>query len=164
VTLKNAMHTSILSTLVLVLAVSFAAFAEEIGSVDTAFKFLGPDDKIVVESFDDPDVDGVTCYLSRAKRGGVSGAMGLAEDTSDASLACRQTGKIVLPETIRNKGSKGRKVFRKRTSILFKTMQVVRFYDARRNVLVYLTYSDKLIDGSPKNSISCVPIRNREWE
>lgn len=158
------MKKSILTILVFLLAAASIVFAEQIGSVDTAFKFLGPDDKIVVESFDDPEVAGVTCYLSRAKRGGVSGAMGIAEDTSDASIACRQTGKIVLPEAIRNNGKKGRKVFKKRTSILFKTMQVVRFYDPKRNVLVYLTYSDKLIDGSPKNSISCVTIRNREWE
>jgi CreA protein len=155
---------NILILLAVALAATSIALAQQIGSVDTSFKFLGPDDKIVVESFDDPEVAGVTCYLSRAKKGGVSGAMGLAEDTSDASLACRQTGKIVLPEAIRNNGHKGRKVFRKRTSILFKTMQVVRFYDPQHNVLVYLTYSDKLIDGSPKNSISCVTIRNKEWE
>ncbi len=138
--------------------------AEQIGSVDTVFKFLGPDDKIVVESFDDPEVAGVTCYLSRAKKGGVSGAIGVAEDTSDASIACRQTGRIVLTEKIRNGKQKGRQVFKKRTSILFKTMQVIRFYDQKKNVLVYLSYSDKLVDGSPKNSISCVPIRNKYWE
>jgi CreA protein len=156
------MKKTFLCILTCVLATGSIVLAEQIGSVDTAFKFLGPDDKIVVESFDDPEVDGVTCYLSRAKRGGVSGALGVAEDTSDASISCRQTGPVTLPEEVRNTDTKGRKVFKKRTSILFKTMQVIRFYDHKRNVLIYLTYSDKLIDGSPKNAISCVPIR--KWE
>lgn len=128
--------------------------AEEIGSVSTVFKMLGPNDKIVVEAFDDPKVDGVTCYLSRAKRGGVSGGLGLAEDTSDASIACRQ----VAPLKFKAKFKDGEEVFKKDTSLLFKSMQVVRFFDARRNVLVYLVYSDRIIEGSPKNSISVVPV------
>ena len=158
------MKTRILAILLFLAATCSIVFAEQIGSVDTVFKFLGPDDKIVVESFDDPEVAGVTCYLSRAKKGGVSGAIGVAEDTSDASISCRQTGKIILTDNIRNGKKKGRQVFKKRTSILFKTMQVIRFYDQKKNVLVYLSYSDKLVDGSPKNSISCVPITNRNWE
>jgi len=141
-----------------------AGQAEEIGSVNTTFKVLGANDKIVIEAFDDPDFDGSTCYLSRAKRGGISGSLGLATDTSDASLACRQTGKIVLPEDILSGKRDGEQVFRKSTSILFKKLQVVRFYDPKRHVLVYLTYSDKLVDGSPKNSLSCVPIRNEQWK
>ena len=128
--------------------------AEEIGSVSTVFKLLGPNDKIIIEAFDDPKIDGVTCHLSRAKKGGVSGAVGLATDSSDAAIACRQVG----PITIREELEDGESVFNKRTSILFKTMQVVRFLDQKRNVLIYLVYSDKLIDGSPKNSISTVPI------
>jgi len=139
------------------LAILFAAgtvSAEEIGSVSTVFKLLGPNDKIVIEAFDDPKVDGVTCHLSRAKKGGVSGAVGLATDTSDAAIACRQVGPITIKEELED----GEPVFNKRTSVLFKTMQVVRFLDKKRNVLVYLVYSDKLIDGSPKNSISTVPI------
>ena len=131
-----------------------SAFAEEIGSVSTVFKLLGPNDKIVIEAFDDPKVDGVTCHLSRAKKGGVSGAVGFATDTSDAAIACRQIGPITIKEELKD----GDPVFNKRTSVLFKTMQVVRFFDEKRNVLVYLVYSDKLIDGSPKNSISTVPI------
>ncbi len=119
---------------------------------------LGPNDKVVIEAFDDPAVPGVTCYLSRAKTGGMSGAVGLAEDTSDASIACRQTGPVTLPEDIRNKSRDAEEVFKQRTSILFKTMQVVRFYDANRNTLIYLTYSDKLVEGSPKNSITAVPL------
>ena len=131
-----------------------SAFTEEIGSVSTVFKLLGPNDKIVIEAFDDPKVDGVTCHLSRAKKGGVSGAVGFATDTSDAAIACRQIGPITIKEELKD----GDPVFNKRTSVLFKTMQVVRFFDENRNVLVYLVYSDKLIDGSPKNSISTVPI------
>lgn len=135
-----------------------SASAEVIGSVDTKFKWFGPDDKIVIEAFDDPDVPGVTCYLSRAKTGGVSGAVGLAEDRSDASLACRQIGHIELSEDIRKGKRDGDEVFKKRTSVMFKTMQVVRFYDPKRNALVYLTYSDKVVEGSPKNSVTAVAI------
>ncbi|MBF0138024.1 MAG: CreA family protein [Magnetococcales bacterium] len=128
---------------------------EEIGSVDTSFKFLGPDDKIVIEAFDDPKISGVTCHLSRSKKGGVKGGLGLAEDLSEASIACRQIGPINFKkDDIRE----GEEVFAKSTSLLFKKLNVVRFFDKKRNVLVYLTYSDKLIDGSPKNSISTVPI------
>ena len=130
------------------------AAAEEIGSVDTVFKLLGPDHKIVVEAFDDPKIEGVACHLSRAKKGGISGALGLAEDPSDASIACRQVGPIRFKEEI----EAGEEVFSKKTSVVFKTLHVVRFLDDRRKVLVYLVYSDKLIEGSPKNSISTVPI------
>ena len=138
---------------VAVLAAGTAA-AEEIGSVDTVFKLLGPDHKIVVEAFDDPKIEGVACHLSRAKKGGISGALGLAEDPSDASIACRQVGPIRFKEEI----EAGEEVFSKRTSVVFKTLHVVRFLDDKRKVLVYLVYSDKLIEGSPKNSISTVPI------
>jgi len=140
--------------------VSQSLHAEVIGSVSTKFKFMGSNDKIVVEAFDDPLISGATCHLSRAKTGGMSGSLGLAEDTSDASIACRQTGKITLPARVRSGELNGQEVFKKSTSILFKSLQVVRFYDARRNTLIYLTYSDKLVDGSPKNSISTVPILN----
>ncbi|MGR9116318.1 MAG: protein CreA [Gammaproteobacteria bacterium] len=143
---------------IIALFYSVASAAETIGSVDTRFKWLGPDDKIIIEAFDDPDVAGVTCYLSRAKTGGLSGAVGVAEDTSDASITCRQTGPIVLEPEIKNGKRQGEDVFKKRTSLLFKSMQVVRFYDQKRNTLVYLVYSDKLVEGSPKNSISAVPV------
>ncbi len=132
--------------------------AEQLAEVSTKFRMLGPNDKIVVEAFDDPGVPGVTCYLSRARTGGMSGAMGFAEDTSDASIACRQTGQVNLSPEVLDGSRDGEEVFKQRTSILFKTLQVVRFYDARRNTLVYLTYSDKLVDGSPKNSITAVPL------
>ncbi|EQC00003.1 protein CreA [Photorhabdus temperata] len=140
------------------LFVPLATQAEEIGSVDTVFKFIGPDHKIVVEAFDDPDVKNVTCYLSRAKTGGIKGGLGLAEDTADAAISCQQVGSIELTDKIKKGGKKGQIVFQKRTSLVFKKLQVVRFYDANRNALVYLTYSDKMIDGSPKNAISAVPI------
>ena len=135
-----------------------SVLAEQIGSVSTKFKMLGPNDKVVIEAFEDPDVPGVACYLSRAKTGGMSGAFGVAEDTSDASIDCRQIGPIRLSENIRNGDAEGEEVFKKRTSLIFKSMQVVRFYDHKRNVLVYLTYSDRVIEGSPKSSISVVPI------
>ena len=131
--------------------------AERIGEVDTAWKMIGPNHKVVIEAFDDPGVPGATCYLSRAVTGGISGAIGVAEDTSDASIACRQTGPI---DAARVAGLKpGEQVFKQSTSLLFKSMQVVRHYDARRQVITYLVYSDKLIDGSPKSSISVIPIR-----
>ena len=130
------------------------AAGEEIGSVNTTFKMLGPDNKIVVEAFDDPKIDGVACYVSGARTGGVKGGLGLAEDTSDAAIACRQVG----PITIKEKLDPGEQVFSERRSVLFKRLRVVRFLDQKRNTLVYLVYSDKLIDGSPKNSVSSVPI------
>ena len=151
------MQNRIILTLLLI-ALSAPLPAERLGSVSTKFRVLGPNDKVVIEAFDDPEVAGVTCYLSRAKTGGMSGAVGLAEDTSDASIACRQTGPVTLPPDIKNKQRDGEEVFKQRTSILFKTMQVVRFYDAKRNTLIYLTYSDKLVEGSPKNSITAVPL------
>jgi CreA protein len=142
--------------LVLGLAAAPAA-AEEIGSVDTVFKWVGPNHKIVVEAFDDPKVEGVTCFLSMAKTGGIKGALGLAEDTSDASIACRQVGPIRFLEPI-GADDEGEQVFKARRSILFKKLQVVRFLDKKRNTLVYLAYSDKLIEGSPKNSVSAVAL------
>ena len=137
-----------------ILLISAGAGAEEIGSVDTVFKFLGPNHKIIIEAFDDPKVEGVACHVSRAQTGGVSGALGLAEDTSDASIACRQVGPIEFLGDF----EAGEQVFSERRSILFKRLQVVRFYDEKRNTLVYLVYSDRLIEGSPKNAISTVPI------
>lgn len=140
--------------LALFLGLSLPAAAEEIGSVSTVFKLLGPNAKIIIEAFDDPKIQGVTCHLSRAKQGGISGGLGLAEDPSDASIACRQVGPIKFLKEFKD----GEQVFKQDTSILFKTLQVVRFFDKKRNVLVYLVYSDRLIEGSPKNAISSVPI------
>ena len=136
------------------LLAAVSARAEQIGSVDTVFKWIGPNHKIVVEAYDDPAVTGVTCHVSRAKTGGVSGAVGLAEDPSDASIACRQVGPIAFPKPLPQQ----EEVCSERTSILFKRLRIVRIVDARRNTLVYLTYSDKLIEGSPKNGITAVPV------
>ncbi|MCL2898824.1 protein CreA [Brenneria tiliae] len=135
-----------------------AVQAEEVGSVDTTFKLLGPDHKIVLEAFDDPDVDNVTCYISRAKTGGIKGGLGLAEDTADAAISCQQVGPIALSDKIKNGGKRGVVVFQKRTSLVFKKLQVVRFYDGKRNALIYLAYSDRLVEGSPKNALSAVPV------
>lgn len=142
----------------LMLTVGHAAQAEQIGSVDTVFKVFGPAHKIVVEAFDDPDVKNVTCYVSRAKTGGIKGGLGLAEDTSDAAISCQQVGPVELSDKIKNGKAQGDVVFQKRTSLVFKKLQVVRFYDAKRNTLAYLAYSDKVVEGSPKNAISAVPI------
>jgi CreA protein len=130
------------------------ARAETLGDVSTTFKLLSPNDKVVVDVFDDPQVDGVACYLSHAKTGGYKGALGFAEDTSDASVACRQVG----PISFKGKIDKQDEVFNARSSFLFKHVRVVRMVDSKRNALVYLVYSDKLIDGSPKNSITAVPV------
>jgi CreA protein len=127
------------------------------GSVSTNFRWLGPNDKIVVDGFDDPKVQGVACHISRAQTGGVKGAMGVAEDTSDANIACRQVGPIKILGELKD----GERVFDEHRSLVFKTLQVVRFFDRERNVLVYVSYSDRVIAGSPQNSISTVPIM--EW-
>jgi len=139
-----------------VLLAAVAAGADEIGEVSTVFKFVGANDKIVIEAFDDPDISGATCYVSRAKTGGIKGTIGVAEDTSDASISCRQTGPIKLPERVVSGKDDGKEVFKKSSSLLFKKMQVVRFFDKKRSTLVYLTYSDRIIEGSPKNSISTI--------
>ncbi|ARJ41225.1 hypothetical protein B1H58_03850 [Pantoea alhagi] len=146
--------------LIITMATLFSAgvAAEEIGSVDTVFKIFGPDHKIVVEAFDDPDVKNVTCYVSRAKTGGIKGGLGLAEDTSDSAISCQQVGPVTLSDRIAQGKAQGETVFRKRTSFLFKKLQVVRFYDQKRNTLIYLSYSDKVVEGSPKNALSAVPI------
>ncbi|MFZ6048056.1 CreA family protein [Pseudomonas sp. CR3202] len=137
------------------LVMPLLAAAEEIGSVSTVFKWVGPNDKIVVEAFDDPGVEGVTCYLSRAKTGGVQGGLGLAEDRAEASIACRQVGAIRFKGELKD----GEEVFKERTSLVFKTMQVVRFFDRKRNTLVYLVYSDRVIEGSPQNAVTAIPIQ-----
>src|SRR6185503_14993384 len=124
------------------------------GQVSTNFRWLGPNDRIVVDGFDDPKVKGVACHISRAVTGGIKGGLGVAEDTSDASIACRQIGPIKITGELQD----GERVFDERRSVLFKTLQVVRFLDRQRNVLVYVAYSNRVIEGSPKNSISSIPI------
>jgi CreA protein len=135
--------------------VAQAPCAEPIGEVDTVFKLIGPDHKIVVDAYDDPKVSGVTCYVSRAKTGGLSGAVGLAEDKADASIACRQVGPIGF---VGKPLAQQEEIFNERLSVLFKKLRVVRMVDKKRNTLVYLTYSDRVIEGSPKNSVTAVPV------
>jgi CreA protein len=143
----------IMAILGLLLAAS-PACAEKIGEVSTAFIMTGPNSKIVVEAFDDPQVPGVTCHVSYPTKGGLKGALGLVEERSEASIACRQIGPITVPANLKE----GDEVFSKSRSILFKKLHVVRFMDRKRNVLVYLAFTDKLVDGSPKHSISSVPV------
>ena len=130
------------------------AGAEPIGEVDTVFKFIGPDHKIVVDAHDDPKVAGVTCFVSRAKTGGVKGALGLAEDKAEASIACRQVGPITISKPL----PRQEEVFSERISLIFKKLRIVRMVDSKRNTLVYLTYSDRVIEGSPQNSVTAVPV------
>jgi len=151
------MKTSIcVTTLLCCATIVSASYAEEVGSVDTEFKWLGPDHKIVVEAFDDPKIEGITCYLSRSKKGGLKGMVGMAEETSDASLACRQVGPIRLVGELKE----GEKVFSESRSMIFKKLQVVRFFDQKRQTYVYLAYSDRVIEGSPQNALSTVPIQS----
>ncbi len=138
----------------LALALAAIARAEPIGDVDTAFQWIGPDHKIVVEAYDDPKVVGITCYVSRAKTGGIKGALGIAEDKSDASIACRQVG----PISVRQPLPRQEEVFNERLSLLFKRLRIVRMVDRARNTLVYLTYSDRLVDGSPQNAVTAVAV------
>jgi CreA protein len=152
------MRRTILVTLLSLLALPAwaPAWAEDIGSVGYRFKWLGPNDKIVVEAFDDPDLPGVTCYISRARTGGIKGALGLAEDPPYASISCHQVAPIDVAKA--EKVRSPHEVFSERASLIFKTTQVVRFWDPKRKALVYLTYTDRIIEGSPQNSISVVPI------
>ena len=120
----------------------------------TVFKWLSPNDKLATYGLDDPEVEGVACHFTVPEKGGYKGWLGLAEEVSDISLSCRQIGPIVF----KAKFSQGEDVFRARRSLFFKKMQIVRGCDEKRNVLVYMVYSDRVIDGSPQNSTSSVPI------
>ena len=138
----------------MLLAAATPAAAEEVGSVDTAFQLLGPDHKVVVEAFDDPKVEGVVCYVSRAKTGGLKGAIGLAEDPARFSVACRQSAVLRFREPL----PRQEEVFRESASLVFKHVRVVRIVDAKRNTLVYLTYADRLIDGHPDNAVTALAV------
>lgn len=148
------MKYPLLFTLPLLTAFAQGADADRVGEVSTAFKLFGPNHKIVIEAFDDPRIQGVTCYLARPKTGGIKGGLGLAEDPSHATLSCHQVGPIRVPATLKE----GEAVFDVSTSLVFKEQKVVRFYDQKRNALVYLTYSTRLVDGSYKSAVSAVPI------
>ncbi len=149
---------SIVAALAL-LALPLAAQAQtRVGEVSTTFRLVGPNDKVLVERYDDPKVDGVSCYVSRADTGGLSGAVGLAEDPSRFSIACRAVGAVRIKGEI-DRGKKGEEVFSERTSFIFKSMRVTRFFDAEKQSLVYLVWSTKLIDGSPYNAVAVVPLQ-----
>lgn len=140
--------------LALCLGAAQAHAQQRVGEVDTAFQWIGPDHKVIVEAYDDPRVKGVTCYVSRAKTGGIKGGLGLAEDKAEASIACRQVGPLSFAGPL----PRQEEVFSERMSILFKKLRIVRMVDAPRNTLIYLTYSERLIEGSPQNSVTAVPV------
>ena len=150
--MRHRLHAIVLATLVALAALPAAA--DTIGCVTTAWKLIGSNHKVCVEAFGDPQVPGVTCPVSQARTGGVAGTFGLAQDPSEFSLACRQTGPIVLPAKL----GKEETVFSEDTSILFKETRVVRLWDEKNKVLVYLAVSRKLIEGAPASAISTVPV------
>jgi CreA protein len=139
---------------VALLSYAFVAQADPIGEVDTVFNWLGPNHKIVVDAHNDPKVNGIACYVSRAKTGGVKGALGVAEDKSEASIDCQQVGPITFTTPLPVQ----EEIFTERISLVFKKIRVVRMVDKTRNTLVYLTYSDRLIEGSPQNSVTAVAV------
>jgi len=139
----------------LLLAASSPARADDLGCVSTTFNLLSPNDKVCVSDFDDPKVAGVTCFISQARKGGWGQPLGLNEDPSNFSVSCRQMGPIsadisTLPEK--------EEVFSEKTSIFFKATRIYRLPDKTRNTLIYLAVSSKIVNGSPENAISVVPI------
>jgi len=151
---------ALVAILVVVYVTSFSGRSEgtRIGSVSTTFRFFGPNDTVALTRFDDDAVDGVSCYLARARTGGIGGAVGTAEDPSRLSLSCTATG-VVTPKN--NAGFaelNGRNVFSQRASVLFKTIDVHRFFDAERKTLCYVAISTKLINGSPANATACISV------
>src|SRR5215472_3567222 len=154
---RNRGRLSALVTLALIGGAASAYAADEPDLIfrrSTVFKLLSPNDKLATYGVDDPEVEGVACHFTVPEKGGYVGWLGLAEQVSDISLACRQIGPIRFKAKMEQAGD----MFRQRRSLFFKKMQIVRGCDAKRNVLVYMVYSDKLIEGSPKNSTSTVPI------
>lgn len=129
--------------------------SREIGAVSTAFKLIGPNHKIVVSAFDDPKINGITCYVARPRTGGIKGGLGLAEDPSLASVSCVQTGPVSYSEKI-SKDETGEQVFDESRSIIFKTLDVKRLADVEKGVLVYVVRTSRVIEGSPETSVSVV--------
>jgi CreA protein len=148
--------TGIMAALVMIGFAAALASCEQrghlVGSVNTEFKLIGPDHKIIIESYDDPKIDGITVFISKSQKGGIKGGLGLAEDTSNASVAVRQTGPIKVKEKFEN----GEDAFTEKRSVLFKRLHVSRFWDAAHESFVYVVWTDRLINGSPQNSISAV--------
>ena len=139
--------------------VALPALAQErVGEVSTTFHLTSPNDKVVVDRFDDPGVENVSCYVSRAETGGWKGAVGLAEDPSRFSIACRAVGEPKITGKI-DEDKEGELVFSERTSAIFKSLRITRFHDQKKGVLIYLAWSTKIVEGSPYNSISIVPLK-----
>jgi CreA protein len=151
------MNKRILAAAAMALIALPALAQQRIGEVSTTWRMLGSNDQVVVERFDDPKVEGVSCYLSRAEAGGLAGMVGLAEDPSRFSIACRATGPIRITGNI-NRSRVGELVFTERTSVFFKETRITRFFDSQRNVLVYLVWSTKLINGSPFNAVTAIAL------
>lgn len=153
----SAIKLTTLAVLSAALAVLSAApsRAEDIGCVSTTFRFIGKNDRVCITAFDDPKVPGVACHVSQARTGGIGGTIGWSEDPSRFSIACRQVGPITIDLS---KLPDKEEAFSQKTSILFKSTNVTRLVDRKRNTLVYLAISDKIIDGSPQNAISTVPV------
>lgn len=142
-------------TALLLACLALPAVGEEIGCTTTEWKLIGANHRVCVSAYDDPKIPGVTCHISQARTGGIKGSLGLAEDPSQFSIACRQIGPITLPEKMPAREV----VFSEGTSLLFKETQIHRLYDAKRKVLIYLGISRKIIAGAPSNAISSVPIQ-----
>jgi CreA protein len=153
----TVMRSVAISCLSLIALTIPASAQTRIDAINTNFRWLGPDDKIVVERYDDPKVANVSCYMSRAETGGVKGGLGLAEDPSRFSIACRAVGPIAIPPGL----TKSEVIAFASASLFFKTFQIHRSVDPEKNVLVYTVVSTKLINGSPFNSISVVPAAMR---
>ena len=153
---KTLWRTAIAAGLVAIGFAATVASCEQkrhvVGSVNTEFKLIGPDHKIVIESYEDPKIDGITVFISKSQKGGIKGALGMAEDTSDASVAVRQTGPIKVKEALEN----GEDAFTEQRSVLFKRLHVSRFWDKSHKSFVYVAWTDRVIRGSPQNSISAV--------
>ena len=150
----TTLSTMVALILCAVIAGIIPAWADDIGCLDTTFKLLSPNDSVCVSAFEDPKVPGVTCHISQARKGGWGSVVGLTEDPSLFSIACRQTGPISLPGKLPDQEN----VFSEKTSIFFKHTKVIRMFDKKHNTLIYLAVSRKLVEGSPQNSISTVPI------
>ncbi|WP_424218782.1 CreA family protein [Azovibrio sp.] len=153
--MRIAMRPALTLCLALLALPALPVAAEEIGCTTTEWKLIGANHRVCVYAYDDPKIPGVTCHVSQARTGGIKGSLGLAEDPSQFSIACRQTGPIVLPEKLPAREV----VFSEDTSLLFKETQIHRLYDTKRKVLVYLGISRKIISGAPGNAISSVPVQ-----
>lgn len=151
---RTMRQAALLAMVAALLVLSLPATADDVGCTSTTFRVFSPNDKVCVLAFDDPGVPGVTCHMSQAKTGGYKGALGVAEDPSRFAITCHQTGPITLPEKLPKEES----VFSESTSLIFKNTKVIRMFDAKRNTLVYVAISKRVLEGSPMNAISAVPL------